>query len=403
MNPTTRSRRVPDLRFRWMRRYDFSWVELIFCAAVLSGGLVTLLTPSRVARVVELSGPAADNPTAALILTVAIVGVLVHHWSTIWGPVRVGRATARWVLSGPDDRTRPLARRLVTVGAAMVACCAATSAILATLHPASIAAVLSAGAAVGLPALGAAYARQLREDRRRSPRERGLSPKHLHRNSFAPHDGYADALQLAASMLDTTWLTDNRVARWQRRHMVAPRRRLPASWFGAAVELDRRRLLRHPDACVRWLICTATIACVPQLVTLHQGATLVVAMLVYSAGNSLTGGLRSVAGAPALRRSFGLADRPIMVAHMAIPSVGVIVSCGVAVAAWQLPLASAALLLCGILFAVYRRATRPPLPYDSPAISEPLVTGAVIQPQLLTSMMRGPIAVLATAAAVGLL
>lgn len=403
MNPSTRSRRVPDLRFRWMRRYDFSWVELVFCGAVLSGGLVTLLAPSRVARVVELSGPAADHPTAALILTIVAIGVLVHHWSTIWGPVRVGRATTRWILSGPDDRTAPLARRLVTVGAAMVACCAAASALLATLHPASIVAMLSAGAAVGLLALGAAYARQLSGDRRQSPPERGFSPKWLHRNSFAPHDGYADALQLTASMLDTTWLTDNRVARWQRRHMVAPRRGLPASWFGAAVELDRRRLLRHPDACVRWLICTATIVVMPQLVTLHHGATLVLAMLVYSAGNSLTGGLRSVSGTPALRRSFGLADRSIMLAHMVIPALGVIVSCVVAIAAWQLPLAGAALMLCGILFAVYRRATRPPLLYDSPAISEPLVTGAVIQPQLLTSMMRGTIAVLATAAVVGLL
>jgi len=60
-------------------------------------------------------------------------------------------------------------------------------------------------------------------------------------------------------------------------------------------------------------------------------------------------------------------------------------------------------MLCGLLFAVYRRATRPPLPYDSPAMSEPLVTGAVIQPQLLTSMMRGTVAVLVTAAIVGLL
>ncbi len=403
MNTSTRPRRVPDLRFRWMRRYDFSWVELVFCAAVLGGGVVTLLAPSRVSRVVELSGAAADHPTAALILTVSAVGVLVHHWSTIWGPVRVGRATARWVLSGPDDRTRPLARRLLAVGASMVVCCAATSAILATLHPASIAVVVPAGAAAGLLALGAAYARQLSEDRRRLPRERALSPKWLHRNSFAPHDGYADALQLATSMLDTTWLTDNRVVRWQRRRMAAPRRALPASWFGAAVELDRRRLLRHPDACVRWLICTAMIAVVPQLVTIHHGAILVLAMLVYSAGNSLTGGLRSVAGTPALRRAFGLADRPIMLAHMVIPSVGVIVTGGVAVVAWPLPMASAALMLCGILFAVYRRATRPPLPYDSPAMSEPLVTGAVIQPQLLTSMMRGTVAVLVTAAIVGLL
>ena len=126
MNTSTRPRRVPDLRFRWMRRYDFSWVELVFCAAVLGGGVVTLLAPSRVSMVVELSGAAADHPTAALILTVSAVGVLVHHWSTIWGPVRVGRATARWVLSGPDDRTRPLARRLLAVGASMVVCCAAS-------------------------------------------------------------------------------------------------------------------------------------------------------------------------------------------------------------------------------------------------------------------------------------
>lgn len=31
-----RTGRLPDLRFRWMRRYDFTWVELVFCVAVLA-------------------------------------------------------------------------------------------------------------------------------------------------------------------------------------------------------------------------------------------------------------------------------------------------------------------------------------------------------------------------------
>ncbi len=399
-----RTGRLPDLRFRWMRRYDFTWVELVFCVAVSCGGLVTLLTPSRVSRVVELSGPAADHPTAALILAGALVGILVHQWSVVWGPIRVDRPTTRWILSGPDDRNPPLARRLATTCAAAIGCCVAAAAVLTTLHPGSVPIVLPAGAAVGAVAIGAAYVRQVTADRRHSSALAfGLSPKRLHRNSFAPHDGYADALRLAASMLDTGWLTDNRTVRWQRRHSAAQTRPLPRSWMGVVVEIDRRRMLRHPDACVRWLVCVAAVVVVPQVITVHYGSALVIAALAYAAGNSLTGGLRAVTENPALRRATGLADRPIMLAHMVLPAFGVVVACAVGALAWQLSITATSALLCGILFAVYRHATRPPLPYDAPAVTESLVTGATIQPQLFTAMLRGTVAMLGTGVIVGML
>ena len=404
MNLGSRTRRLPDLRFRWMRRYDFTWIELVFCVAVIGGGLVTLLMPSRVARVVELSGSAAEHPTAAILVAVAAVGVAVHRLSAVWGPVRVKAATARWRLSGPDDRTPLLLRRLAAVGAAVIGSCVAASAILATLHPASVVAALTAGATTGVLAISAAYGRQVCVDRRHSsPLAHGISPKRLHRNSFSPRDGYSGALQLATSMLDTEWLIDNRTVRWQRRHSATPTQPLPGSLVAAAIELDRRRLLRHPDACIRWVVYIVAIVVVPQALVVHHGATLVLAAFAYGAGNSLTGGLHAISGNTALRRATGLADRPIMLAHMVLPAIGVVLACVVGALAWQLSIAASSVLLCGTLFAVYRRATRPPLPYDAPTVTEPLVTGAAIQPQLFAGMLRGTIAMLATGSIVGVL
>ena len=64
---------------------------------------------------------------------------------------------------------------------------------------------------------------------------------------------------------------------------------------------------------------------------------------------------------------------------------------------------AAAVIVTGVVGAVLRRATRPPLPFDSPVVTEGLITGAAFQPALITAQLRGPILAVMTAVVAGML
>ncbi|MDF3282674.1 DUF6297 family protein [Gordonia sp. N1V] len=397
--------RLGGLRPHWMRRYDVSWVEVVFCVAVLAGGVGTLLAPSRVASVVQLTGAAATHPLPALLIGIIVVAVFASRWARVWGPVRVSRAVARWTLSGPAPRGRVLGRHLARVGISSILVCLCGAALLGLLRPDLMVASMIVGGTAGLTAAGAAYLAQVVDDRRRgiAPPLRELSPATLHRRTIAPTDGYSGALGLTVSTMDVTWLTDARVVRWQRCHLASRGPRLVDSPTFSLVQLDFRRLRRHPDSVIRALLCLMALMVIPQALLFRHGSAVVVAALAYCAGNSVTDGLRTAGGGRALRRALALDDRTLWAAHMVVPGVVVAIATCIAALAWPLPGSSVVVLFVGSTIAVLRRATRPPLPYDSVVVNEPLVTGASVQPFLLTTQARGLVAMAVTAAAVSML
>ena len=352
----------------WMRGHDVSVVDALVIAGVGGGLASSVLAPSRVATLVELAPWAVGHRTRVIAVVTVLVAVAVARFGTVWGPVRVDPATARWTMSGPASRTPMLRRRLWrAVGVAVVAASIADGA-LALLVPSEALGIVGLGALAGSAGIAVAYLGQVRRDRRvgnRSAAGRGSGG--LHRISFAPRDGLAGAVGLAVTMMDTSWITDARVTRWCGRWTAVARGGVPRSPAAAFLVVDLRRLRRHPEAIVRWLAWTLTAVACPVVLQFHHVPMLIPAVAVFAGGVAVSGGLVT-AGDPVLRRAFGVADRD---------------------------------LLAGSVAAVIRRATRPPLPFDSPAVIDSVVSGAAFQPELLAAQMRGPLLAVVTGLLVG--
>lgn len=203
-------------------------------------------------------------------------------------------------------------------------------------------------------------------------------------------------------MMDLGWLLDARVVRWQRAHTTGRRASLRAAPAVALVQLDVRRLLRHPDALARLaasVVAGVTLAAVVAVVpTVSPG---VVAVLTFCAGNSVASGLRDVAAHPGIVRGLGRSDAFVRLAHAVVPTAAVVIAAAVLIPAWHLGIDTAAILVAGAGLAVWRRATRPPLPYDAAVVLDPL-HGTVVQPQLTLVQLRGVIAIAVTAALMAL-
>ncbi|MGV9669978.1 DUF6297 family protein [Gordonia sp. NPDC003504] len=394
--------RIPDLRLGWMRRYDFSWFELIFCVAVLDGFASWLLTPARVSHVATLTGVAATHPTIIGCVIVAAIAVGAYRWTVVWGPVRVEGAMMRWQLSGPGPRGPELAGRLGGIVITVVAGCTAAGALLGLLAPDSLVTVVGVAAGLGLVAAICAYGTQVVADRRHGcapPPTWQWSPNRLHRSTIAPADGYAGALGLAASLMDFSWITDARIVRWKRGATSAPTRRLHRNPYVALAQIDFRRLRRHLDGVLRALICIAVLLVAPQVVSIAHAATAVITVLISCAGNAVATGLRNASESVAIRRALGLDDRRITRAHMAVPGSVILIAAAAAAVAWSLTPASAVICFVGCAVAVLRRGTRPPLPYDAPVVTESVVTGAATQPLMIAAQARGMVALIITAVA----
>lgn len=396
--------KLPDVRLAWMRRYDLSWVEVIFCAAIVIGGVVTVVTPAHVARIMVLTGTAASYPLPALIIAILATACVFLSGAITWGPVRVDRATARWSMSGPAPRHRPLRRRLIRVGLVTTSGCACSAALYALLFPAASLVLVAVGVVAGATVVAAAYIIQVIADRRRGTVPapvRSLSLNTLHRNSFAPDDGYAGAVGLAATMMDISWLLDARVVRWQRRHLARASRPLTLRPLLAVAQWDARRVCRHPDALIRWALCLAAVLALGHGVAIAHGIGVMAAALTYCAGNAMSGGLRTASTTPGIRRALALDDRHLSGALMVVPTVALVGLAGAAAVTFGLGWVQLAILVVGVTFAVWRRGTRPPLPYESPIVTDSLATGAAVQPMLIASQLRGVIATVITGLLIG--
>lgn len=176
--------------------------------------------------------------------------------------------------------------------------------------------------------------------------------------------------------------------RWRRIGSVRSRpfRAWPGSRAGVLVQAELRRLTRRPSAWLTWvglaLLQAVVAVAMPQLaaVTLWVGTYLV--------GLSLTPGLSQVAGSPGLRRALGGDDQQMLASHLVVPATAMLAWWAAMVLTVTAPPALAVPpLLAGVVFAVYRGATRPPMRYDVAATETafgPLPTGLILQ------LLRGP-------------
>ena len=214
----------------------------------------------------------------------------------------------------------------------------------------------------------------------------------LDRISLGAGTDLAGALVTATISLDPSLLT--RVIeyrRWRRVGRVTTGRLLGAppgipgrTW--ALLQADVRRSGRRPSALFAWaglvLAQYALVVLAPSLAGIGRIAGAYLAAGVFAAG------LRNISYADGLRRALGGSDRALRMIHLAIPAA--------AAALWWILTAPAGgpssgpieiVLLSGVVAAVYRAATRPPIDYSAPVVETPfglLPLGLVLQ------LARGP-------------
>ncbi|HSJ32829.1 MAG TPA: DUF6297 family protein [Longimicrobiales bacterium] len=202
----------------------------------------------------------------------------------------------------------------------------------------------------------------------------------------------AGALVTATVSLDPSLLTRMiEYRRWRRIGRVPTGRLRPAppgipgrTW--ALLQADVRRSGRRPLALSAWaglaLAQYALFVVAPSLAGMARLAG------TYLAAGAFTAGLRTISHSDGLRRALGGSDRALRMIHLAIPAA--------AAALWWILTRPAGgpstgpmeiLLLSGVVAAVYRAATRPPIDYSAPVVETPfglLPLGLVLQ------LVRGP-------------
>ena len=199
--------------------------------------------------------------------------------------------------------------------------------------------------------------------------------------------------QLAtAAVTAVTWLDPSllsgmlEVRRWRKVGRVRSRPFRPWGRAWVLLQADLRRQVRRPTSLVLWGVLVlgqyAAAVAVPSMAA--------IAHLVggYLAADRLTGGLRTVCRSPGLRRALGGDEITVRLAHLVVPALG-------AVAWWLVtvpvggapPAVLQVVLVAGVIAAVYRAATRPPMRYGGAVVDTPF---GLIPVDLLRQIVRGP-------------
>ena len=175
--------------------------------------------------------------------------------------------------------------------------------------------------------------------------------------------------------------------RWRRVGRVSTRPfRFPRlGRAGVLLQAEVRRLARRPGSVAIWgclaLAHSALVLVAPSAAGVGR------LVLAYAAVGRLASGLRALARSPGLRRALGGEEWPTRLIHLVVPGLGAVLWWWVtAPAGGGAVQPGEALLVAGVVGAVYRSATRPPLSYDGAAFETPV---GMVPLELLAQVARG--------------
>jgi hypothetical protein len=208
----------------------------------------------------------------------------------------------------------------------------------------------------------------------------------------------AGAAVTAAVMLDPSLLSGIlSTRRWREAGKVHSRRLSRGPMAGAARKLASARwwVLLQADVLRQWrrradVLAYAALMLTPYAVSVFAPIATGPSRLVaaYLAVDRLAGGLRAVARTPGLRRMLGGSDASLRMIHLVVPAFGL--ALWWAATAWAGPASGpvlTAVLTVGVLGAVYRTATRPPMSYDTDIADSPF---GPVPTSLIRKVLRGP-------------
>jgi hypothetical protein len=416
--------------------YVLAWFVLMYGWVLVDAGRDYLHSPT--------GGGQADPVERYWIGAAAVLAAAGLAWQGLraMGPLLVTPAAQAWAVSAPVDRRAWLLPRfgaLVTAAALTVATLAAAAAAMSKAPDArSLGWAALAGAGCGGAGAALSVVAQGAGPGRRWPRLPGLllagagavvaamvigthftggrlgrptapvavavavagPPLAVMVVTFAVHvlprvdratlttgAQFATAAVSAAVWMDPSLLAgvlENR--RWRGIGRVKSRRFLAGPWWWAMLQAEVRRLYRHPTAILTWgALVLAQYALALALPSVAGPAQVVGA---YLAANRMAGGLRSLSRSPGLRRALGGSDTGLRLVHLVVPAVGA--------ALWWLVTAPVGgphlsggmevLLVAGVVGAVYRAATRPPMSYGGAVVETPF---GLIPVDLLRQLTRG--------------
>lgn len=372
----------------------------------------------------KIGRPGASEWTALWLSVLAAVVLLKVLLA--FGPVFAGRDRMFWVLSSPVDRAALLLPRflaLLGLGAVLGAIWpAAVFGVVGAASPpgpllfagsAAAGVAITAGAVVlqrmrspqswlSVLAGASAVALFLRPGEFAAPDPVWLVPvavllvvaaavslRRLNRADQAGGAHLAAAVRVSVSWLDLALLGAILAERRARLLGRVRSARLRGSRLTVLVWTDVLRARRAPNALLVW----AGLLPLPALVALGGEVDWVPAVhliAAFVAADRLAAGLKAVCRSAAIRRTLGVPDRLLRMAHLVVPAGGAVVWCAITASftphvSWL----TAAVSAVGAVLVVYRIATRPPLDHGVAAIDfgvlGPVPLGLVVQ------LGRGPV------------
>jgi len=411
---------------------------MLLLGAVIYGAMFLSGAPAQWRALTGTGDPAARS-WLALAALLAGTGLLWQALRAV-GPLLAGPATLSWVLSAPVDRRawlRPRFAGLVAAAAALAAVLAvcvtvaggrtdgtelvvtgitgavygvalAGLGVVAQTQPRrrwprlSAPILMGAGAVVALVVVGADLARVpispialpltavllgLGLPAAVAAVVIGLRRLHrLDRIALSSGAGLANALLVSAMSLDPGQLVALVESRRNRRTgKIRGRRLRPAGRWWLLLQADLVRLTRRPGALLAFAaLLLAQYALALALPSLAGPAQVVGA---YLAGGRFTAGLSQISRTPALRRMLGGPDWLLRLVHLVLPAAAaglfwlLTVPVGAALSAEWTPA-----VLIGMVVAVYRSGSRPPMNYGGAYAVTPM---GMIPVDLLRQIFRG--------------
>jgi hypothetical protein len=415
--------------------YMLLWVFAVYGGALASAVHEHLQAPGGAARVT------VEQYWIVVAVLLAGAGLLWQAMRAV-GPLIATPAEQSWGLSTPIDRRAWLLPRFVVVvaGGAVGGAVASAVVILLGLRGQGLAIAALAGGAYGVASLGACVVAQGSPAPHRWPQRLGtlllmagavaaglmvvahytgrvlpwpsaqLGPalmaigtplavvlvvlgyrtlSRLDAVALSAGAPVAEAAMTAAVWLDPSLLSRVlELRRWRRVGRVRSRPFLSIlpGRESALLQAEVRRQFRRPAALSVWgalVLAQYALAAVAPSVA---GVAHVIG--AYVAAGRLTGGLRTVAGSKALRRTLGGDNISVRLIHLVVPTLGAALWWAITAPAGGPQVGTAAVfLVAGVVAAVYRGATRSPISYGASAFETPLGSFPI---EIVLQLARGP-------------